>query len=489
MSQSLAKPESPTTAERTLSVLIVDDDEAMRRSLRRVLLLDGYHVEMVASSRELRAKGNLDDFFAILLDRKLPDADGSELLEELKRRAPHASILIVTGYADMDSTIRAIRTGVHDYLIKPVEPETLRSRLGTLAEIYCVRHELERSERRMLFLVQNLPAGAVYIDADRLFGNKTLERMTGYNADEIATLDQWFRVLCQNQAEQSEAIYHENRQTNFVSAFRMPIVRRDGVSRMLEIAGYCYDHHELWLVTDITELQEAQQRMVQSERLAAIGQMVTGLAHESRNALQRARACLDLLELDLQGDSEQLDLTNRIRRALGDLQRNYEEVRNYAAPIVLEPVVCSPVDLLQQSFEDLRIEFKDRQHHLSIEDQTQGQILHADAHRLGQVFRNVLDNAIAASPSGCRIEVSLKLAHIESRNTMRIDIRDHGSGITSDVLAQLFDPFFTTKPSGTGLGMAICKRIVDAHGGRISAENASDGGACVHIDLPTQIKV
>lgn len=477
-----------TTAEVSelpLAVLIVDDDEGMRRSLRRLLQLDGYRVEMVASSREMRAKSNMQEFFAILLDRRLPDADGSELLEELKQRAPQAAILIVTGYADMDSTIRAIRNGVHDYLIKPVEPETLRSRLNTLAEFFRVRRELELSERRMLFLVENLPAGAAYIDGPWLFGNKTLERITGYAAESIATVEQWFSVLCPGQAKHCAAIYQENRQAHFVSAFRIPIIRHDGIPRTLEIAGYRYDQHELWLVTDITELQEVQRRMVQSERLAAIGQMVTGLAHESRNALQRARACLDLLELDLQETPEQLDLTSRIRRALADLQRHYEEVRNYAAPIVLEPIKCSLSQLLRQTFDDLRCEFHDRAHQLSIDDLTQGQTLPADVHRLAQVFRNVFDNAIAASPQDSHIEARLRVVAIDGQNYHRIEIRDHGCGIPSDALAQLFDPFFTTKPTGTGLGMAICKRIVEAHGGSITAENVlGESGARVCIDLP-----
>lgn len=492
MTQSnvLVRPEqqtgNSTPSDQALAVLIVDDDEAMRRSLRRVLLLDGYRVEMVGSSSELRSKQDLDSFFAILLDRKLPDADGSELLEELKYSAPHASILIVTGYADMDSTIRAIRTGVHDYLIKPVEPETLRSRLSTLAEYYRVRRELERSERRMLFLVENLPAGAVYIDGERLFGNKTLERMTGYGTEDISNIDQWFSVLCAGQAEKCMDVYRECRQANFVSTFRLPIVRQDGVPRNFEIAGYRYGHHELWLVTDITELQEAQQRMVQAERLAAIGQMVTGLAHESRNALQRARACLDLLELDLQSEPEQLDLTGRIRRALGDLQRNYEEVRNYAAPIVLESVECSLADLLRQTFDDLRWEYKDCPLELHIDDQLSGRTVRVDIHRLRQVFRNVLDNAIAASANCGRIDARLTDTMLDGQAFYRIEFRDYGCGIPKDALSHLFDPFFTTKPSGTGLGMAICKRIVEAHGGCISAENIAQGGAVVRIDLPFQ---
>ena len=473
--------------DRNLAVLIVDDDEGMRHSVRRLLQMDGYAIEMVGSSRELRAKADVDKFFAILLDRRLPDADGSELLEELKQRAPQASILIVTGHADMDSTLRAIRNGVHDYLIKPVDPETLRSRLNTLAEFYRVRQELQVSERRMRFLVENLPAGAVYIDDQQLFGNKTLERMTGYAAAEMASVDQWFRLLCQDQAGEARAIYEGHRRRNFNTTFRIPIIRADRAPRTLEIAGYRYGTHELWLVTDITELQEAERRMVQSERLAAIGQMVTGLAHESRNALQRARACLDLLELDLQDSPEQLNLTGRIRVALGDLQRNYEEVRNYAAPIVLEPVTTNLASILRNAFENLRCEFNGRQHQLNIQDDTGDETLRVDRYRLTQVFRNIFDNAIAASSSDCQLDARLSSDAINGHRFQRIDIRDHGCGIPEQALLHMFDPFFTTKSSGTGLGMAICKRIIEAHGGCIMAHNAEDGpGAIITIRLPYQ---
>lgn len=467
-----------------LSVLIVDDDDATRRSVRRVLQLDDYQVEMVGSAAELRSLDNLDDFFAILLDRKLPDADGSELLGELKARAPQASILIITGYADIDSTIQAIRTGVHDYLIKPVEPETLRNRLNALAEFYRVRRALQRSERRMLFLVENLPAGAIYLDGERLFGNKTLERMTGYAANEIATLEQWFTILCQDHAGQSAEVYYQNRAANFSSAFRFPIVRKDGRRRWLEIAGYRYEPHEIWLVTDITELQETQQRLVQSERLAAIGQVVTGLAHESRNALQRARACLDLLELDLSGQTEHLDLVQRIRRSLNDLHRNYEEVRSYAAPITLSYGDYQLKDLLRLPFDDLLCEFPGHAHQLRIDDCTDGAALRVDAHRIRQLFRNIYENAIAASQGDCQIDVTLRTVEIDGREYQRVDIRDHGSGMQAATLSRLFQPFFTTKTSGTGLGMAICKRIVDAHDGRICAENARGGGVIVRIELP-----
>ena len=167
-----------------LSVLIVDDDETMRHSIRRVLELDGYQVKLAGSGQEMLEQDDLDEHFAILLDRKLPDGDASNLIVGLKERAPFSAILIVTGHADMDSTLAAIRGGADDYLIKPVEPDTLRKRLASLAELYTIRRELSASESRMRFLVENLPAGAVFVEYDALFINRTVERLTGYEANQ-----------------------------------------------------------------------------------------------------------------------------------------------------------------------------------------------------------------------------------------------------------------------------------------------------------------
>ena len=102
--------------------------------------------------------------------------------------------------------------------------------------------------------------------------------------------------------------------------------------------------------TDITPLKEAQRRAVQAERLAAIGQMVAGLAHEGRNALQRSQACLEMLARQLGDRPEALDLVAGIQEAQDDLHRLYEEVRVYAAPIVLNRRPCRIGDLLREAW-------------------------------------------------------------------------------------------------------------------------------------------
>jgi PAS domain S-box-containing protein len=369
-------------------------------------------------------------------------------------------------------------------LIKPVEPETLRARLASLAELYQVRQELRESESRIRFLVENLPAGAIFVDHNELFINRAVEQLTGYTADEISTVHDWFRVLCADRFQECLQKYRQMQAANFKDVCVLPIVRKDGVRRELNIAAHRYDHHEVWLVTDVTELQDAERRLVQSERLAAIGQMVTGLAHESRNALQRARGCLDLLELDLEGQPEQLNLIQRIRRALGDLQRNYEEVRQYAAPITLEKVNVDLAEIIQSSFDDLCAEFDSNRATLSIRREGYRSV-RVDSHRMRQLFRNILENAIAASsnlPAG--IEATLSTTRVDGTPMLQCEIRDLGEGMERETLTRVFEPFYTTKQSGTGLGMAICKRIIEAHEGTIQARSNPGEGTTITIRLP-----
>lgn len=242
--------------------------------------------------------------------------------------------------------------------------------------------------------------------------------------------------------------------------------------------------HLVAVMEDVTARRLAQQQLLQSERLAAIGQMVTGLAHESRNALQRAEACLDMLSLDLQNHPEQLELTDKARRALMDLNRNYEEVRNYAAPIHLERHRCDIRQLWRSTWADLttlrdrcRIELLESTGDIDL-------VCDVDEHRIRQVFRNIMENSIHACKETGLLTITTTDNAGPAGNCVKLCFRDDGPVLTARTIAGIFEPFFTTKQKGTGLGMAITQRIVEAHGGKIQADSSDDGGAIITIELP-----
>ncbi len=265
-------------------------------------------------------------------------------------------------------------------------------------------------------------------------------------------------------------------------------LRRNGQEFLVHLAISEFSvggrHYFTGIVRDLSDLERVQKQLLQSERLAAIGQMVTGLAHESRNALQRAQACLDMLALDLENQPEQLDLAKRARYALQDLHRLYEEVRSYAAPIHLEFRDCDLSSIWRKEWENLATARRDRAVSLLEQLAPETPRCEVDIHRMEQVFRNILENSLhACGDQGC-IAVQTEPAELDGRPALLIRIRDNGPGFRPETVQQVFEPFFTTKQKGTGLGMAIVQRILHAHGGTITAANGENGGAEISLLLP-----
>ena len=240
------------------------------------------------------------------------------------------------------------------------------------------------------------------------------------------------------------------------------------------------------------DLRSAQQKLIQGERLAAIGQMVTGLAHESRNALQRSSACLDMLSLDLESAPEQQDLVRRSRSALVELQTLYEEVRNYAAPIQLERSRQSIQRLCNEVWGNLVDQWRSMRVQLVLRCVRCPEV-HCDKHRIGQVFRNLFENSLSVAPADSKIFVDCRTIEGTKDARPRVEVRvtDQGPGLDPSQRARIFEPFYTTKNKGTGLGMAICQRIIEAHDGRIfvaeptdDAERTKAVGATIILELP-----
>jgi two-component system, LuxR family, sensor kinase FixL len=237
------------------------------------------------------------------------------------------------------------------------------------------------------------------------------------------------------------------------------------------------------ILTDITDLKKAQARAVQVERLAAIGQMVTGLAHESRNALQRSQACLEMLRFRLEGNAEAIDLLTGVQDAQDDLHRLYEEVRCYAAPLNIARQPCRLRSLLAEAWGQLAWTQRGRDAGI-VESGAGDDRCLADSRRIVQVFRNLLDNSLAACQDPVRVAIEWSDVRLEGREAIRVALRDNGPGFSSAQKHTLFEPFQTTKAQGTGLGMAISRRIVEAHDGTIAAGGFGRPGAEVILILP-----
>jgi two-component system sensor kinase FixL len=476
-----------------LHVLVIDDDADTRANLRDILGLDDYCVETAGTAQEALNRDNWPSISAILLDRKLPDGSAEELLPRLKQLAPNAAILIVTGYADLEGAIAAIRQGAADYITKPINPDLIRNQLARIAEQKRLALAKERSEAAFRTLVEAAPCMIVILRADHslVYFSPFAEELTGYGAAEVLGKDylQTFLPEAYRRALTDEI----RRMLSGTPAreFENPVLCRDGSHRWMVWNARRLDDYEghaavLAVGQDITKLKQAQEQALQSERLAAIGQMMTGLAHESGNALARSKACLEMLAWEVEDKPEALELIDRIQKAQTHLKHLYEEVRGYAAPIKLDREIWDLSGIWRQAWENLSVSRHGRD--TSLHEETGGLDLHCavDQFRLEQLFRNILENSLAASSDPVRIEVRCSKALLDGQPAVRVAVRDNGPGLNAEQKRRIFDPFFTTKTKGTGLGMAIAKRIVEAHGGRIAVGPGSNGGAEILVTLPRE---
>jgi signal transduction histidine kinase len=239
------------------------------------------------------------------------------------------------------------------------------------------------------------------------------------------------------------------------------------------------------VIRDITEYQEMQDRVLQSERLAAVGNTVNHIAHEIKNPLLIiggfARQLQKIPGLD---DKARQKLTI-MAEEVSNLEEMVAEMREFVRrppaakrPGRLEALVSAALELFQDAFSE---------NHIAVKRVEEGHLpeLNCDPKLLHQVLINLFKNALEAMPRGGELTVTTR---VRGKNA-EVVVADTGEGMTPEVAASIFQPYFTTKPKGTGLGLAICQSIIQEHGGAILVESAPGKGSAFTIQLPLEEKV
>jgi PAS domain S-box-containing protein len=344
--------------------------------------------------------------------------------------------------------------------------------------------EHERSEVKFSRLVE-AAAGMVVILRDNgtiAYFSPFSEEFTGYRHEDV--LGKSFPQLFVPESFKYEvsATIAATMDGRPVTAYETPILRHDGSQRWIAWNARRLDDYEgapavLAVGQDFTERREAQERMLRSERLAGIGQMITGIAHESRNALQRIQSCTEMLELEIENNDEAQRLVRRLQEAQDNLLRLFDEVRGYAAPIQLEIAPARLDSIWREAWDSLEGIRRGRDAVLSENAGGADLNIDVDRFRFVQVFRNLLENALAAGSDPVVIHIECRNAHWHGRPALEVRVRDNGPGLTPAARQNVFEPFFTTKTKGTGLGMPIARRIIEAHGGQIAVECNAKVGA------------
>jgi two-component system NtrC family sensor kinase len=521
--------------EEKQSILIVDDDESARRSLRLIFEKMGYETETAGMGREALEKVEGRFFNTTLLDIKLPDVEGIELLAPLKKIHPDMVVIMITGYASLETAVRALNEGASAYIIKPLDMDEV---LAIVRDVLDKQHLVTENRR-------------LYQEAQRELAERKraeealkelLEKIERAKQEWESTADSLPEFICL--VDYRGHIKRANRTVETWNLAQVADVKGLGVHELLHpgcAGSSCYfasfwqrareeairgeptrceaydealQRHVLievqpwkdWgrgtalgstvvVVRDITErkrmeeelqrayrdLQDSQVKLIQSEKLAATGRLAASVAHEINNPLQGISNYLSLISQQVPENHplhEDLGMVklgfDRISEIVRRLRAFYRPVEKGMEPTDINGVVERVLALLGHQLSLGKIEVKR-------ELAEQELLVLGSAGQLEQVLVNLVVNAQEAMPQGGELMVRTALRE----NMAQLQVTDTGRGMGEEEMSGLFKPFYGGKGSrGLGLGLWISHNIVEGHGGRIEVESEVGQGTTFTISLP-----
>lgn len=236
------------------------------------------------------------------------------------------------------------------------------------------------------------------------------------------------------------------------------------------------------LLRDLREIRELQEKVRRSERLASLGRLAAGMAHEIRNPLSSIRGFAQYFMRRLRGQEEEVGYASIMVREVDRLNRVITQLLDFARPKEPQREPHSLDTIMSSSLSLLGPEIARRKVEVEKECEPALPLVAVDRDQLSQAFLNLLLNALESMDGGGKIRIGLRKGPVPS--TVEATVADTGGGIPAEDLGKIFEPFFSTKRKGTGLGLAIVHQIVEGHGGEISVESREGIGTTFKILLP-----
>ena len=324
--------------------------------------------------------------------------------------------------------------------------------------------------------------------------NPYTEELTGYRLSDIQGRPWHKTLLPTREVSVGLKMFEDAAAGDRLCNAIVPVTSKQGTEHEIEWSGRALTDENgavtgvLFIGHDITELHQAQKKLLESERLAAIGQMASGLAHESRNALQQIGACAEMLTMELEGMPAALDLVSGVQEAEDRLHRLFDDVRAYAVPVRLNRFTSNVAEVWRKAWAQVSARHPTRRLELTEHVGCHSVELSVDPASMEQAFINIFENAVDAAPDPLRMEIHCdETSPAGSRKMLRIVLCDNGPGITAEQHQKMLLPFYTTKTQGTGLGLPIVKRVLEAHDGWLEIGAPGGPGAEFTFNLPIEM--
>lgn len=490
--------------ENSPRILIVDDEDALRTAVRMVLELEEFDVQEASNGTDGIKAGINGDFDLAIIDLKMPDVSGLEVLKRIRESKPNTICFIATAYASYDTAVEATKLGADGYIIKPFTPEELLQKVTTgmekrrfLLEKERLRKEREASllevatERtRLKAIVNSIREGIIIVNKgmEVVYHNPAALKLLNMEyiplgvpileilPPPIRELLEKFFINTEDSAHYSIEMRTGSDDDYFIVAELSPVPHPDG-----SLAG------AVITVRDITEFKKLE--LIKN-------QFISMVAHELKAPVAATLGFIDILRHpDIEISKEkQLDFMNRSYMRLTGLLQMVNDLLDISRmemnkavrelrPVCLEEIIAETVHLFS-------IEIEKKGLSVDMPDSGQRHIIPADKNELSRLFNNFISNAIKYNKQNGTIDCKIT----QSGAFVVISIRDTGIGLKPDEKNRLFSEFFRAKNEftknihGTGLGLSIVKRIIDAYSGKIEVESTYGQGTTFKIFFPLQIK-
>ena len=491
------------------TILVIDDEQVMRDGCSRILSKDGWSVTTAETGQQgLQAiETHPEEIEAVLLDLMMPGISGMEVLDQARSMDPNLPIIVITGYATVESAVEAMKKGAYDFISKPFTPDQLRivvrralDRRALQREAEFLRKERERSLRdvateksRIRTIINSMGDGVLVCDKESslVLINPAANRMLGISGDALLG-----KRLSEGPVppELTETIEKSLKTTD--KAY--PSISQE--LTLGESGKICLRAHTSPVQNDLGEIMGTVTILQDISHLKELEQMksdfIAMVAHELRAPIavveQQLSVILNRIAGELTGPQEELlfrakertrGVLNLIKDLLDLSKIEAGKMVQYKEPLVLQEVIQRVVELLKPEAEGKRID-------LQFQPLPQALWVSADRNSMEEVFTNLLSNAIKYTPEGGKVRVTLS----EACGFAKATVSDTGIGIKGEDLHRIFDKFYRVKSTetrriiGTGLGLYIVKNIVDAHLGTISVESEVGKGTTFTLLLPKESK-
>jgi len=485
-----------------MRILVAEEDRDFIEMIKTSLLNSGdqYRVETVSSGADCLKRLQSDKFDILLLDHALSDGEGLEWLRRFNKMGIGIPTIFVTAKGDPRMSIQAMQEGVFDYINRSAEcAKAFPFVVNRAIEGYNLMVEKVRLQKELIearnFLGSIIDKAGdaisvVDLEGTIIYWNEGAEKIYGYTKEEalgrrpldfLAPQDDTLRAKEEKRVHELMARVWRGEVISNVEVRRQAKGGRDitvsvTLSPLRDASGRIVGASRI--CKDITAMKKAEEKLLLSERLSSMGELIAGVAHEIRNPLSGIKINTQVLARKKDSPAMEKQLLESTLEGIEKIQKIVEDMLDYAKPRAAEYKYEAINPIVEKSLDVLHVQLKNANILTSFERGEKLPQLKLDRHQIQQVMINMMRNAIHAMDNGGALTVRTFLA---DGGGVGVEIRDTGVGISATHLKRIFDPFFTTKSRGTGLGLSIKQKLLENHGALIDVSSVEGKGSVFTI--------